>query len=360
MKKAAVIGVYGEGPDFTTGQAVKCMELIRWLQKRYGTEQVQIVNSYRWKRHPVRLFLAVIRAFRTCGRVIIMPAPHGVKVFVPMSYHLKRLFHRQVHYVVIGGWLADMLAGRPKMRRYVSAFDGVYAETRSMVLDLQDLGLENVVYMPNFRKLEEIVPKNASRIPPVRVCTYSRVVKEKGIEDAVDIVRMANDKLGGSIFLLDIYGKVEKDFEAELAELVEKNKDFVQYCGVKNAEEGIKTLSPYFALLFPTYYEGEGLAGTVLDAFASETPVIANDWKYIREIITHEENGLIYPFRNLESAAEELCRLFSDEKLYLQIQNGCFFSARRYSTDIVLTKFAETVFGEKEAVPVDGSNGENG
>lgn len=49
-KKIAVIGVYGQGPDFTTGQAVKCMELINWLKETYGTDQVQVVNTYQWKK----------------------------------------------------------------------------------------------------------------------------------------------------------------------------------------------------------------------------------------------------------------------------------------------------------------------
>lgn len=347
MKKVAVIGVYGVGPDFTTGQAVKCRELIDWLKSQYGADQVQIVNSYRWKRNPVGLFLSVVRAFKNCDRIIIMPAPHGVKVFAPLSYRLKNLFHRPVHYVVIGGWLADMLAARPKLKRCVAGLDGVYVETDSMVRDLKDLGLGNVVYLPNFRKLEKgTAPKNVNRTPPVSVCTYSRVVREKGIGDAVDIVRKANEKMGSALFGLDIYGKVDEAFKEEFQELLGKNKDFVQYCGVKDAGEGIATLAPYFALLFPSYYEGEGLAGTVLDAFASETPVIANDWKYIGEIITHGENGLIYPFRDLDTAAEELCSLYSDEKKYLQIQNGCFISARHYSTDVVLKKFAEQVFAD--------------
>ena len=53
-RKAGIIGVYGKGPEFTTGQAVKCFELISWLQDRYGPEQIMVVNTWRWKRNPIR------------------------------------------------------------------------------------------------------------------------------------------------------------------------------------------------------------------------------------------------------------------------------------------------------------------
>ncbi len=359
IKKAAVIGVYGTGPDFTTGQAVKCFELIQWLQGRYGEEEIEIVNSYGWKRRPISLFLAVIRAFMTCERVILLPAPHGVKVFIPMAYCLKKLIHRPVHYVVIGGWLADMLTVRPRLRRWVSSLDGVYVETLSMANALKRLGLPHVVHLPNFRRQgggrNLLSPSYGHRKKqPARVCIYSRIVKEKGIEDGMEIIRLANEKMGGQVFELDLYGKVGAEFESAFVALTERNKGFVHYRGVKNVGEEEQVLPFCFALLFPSYYQGEGMPGTVLDAFAWGTPVIANDWKYIKEMIVHEENGLVYPFRDVKAAANELCRLYTDEELYGTLVRGCEASAQKYSADVVLGRFAEMAFDDKNGLKTRG------
>lgn len=81
MKKVGVIGVYGRGEDFTTGQAVKCFELINWLKNKLGGNEVFIVNTYGWKKNPVGLLKNCVKAFFSCERVIILPAPNGVKVF---------------------------------------------------------------------------------------------------------------------------------------------------------------------------------------------------------------------------------------------------------------------------------------
>ncbi len=347
MKSVAVIGVYGAGPDFTTGQAVKCFELVCWFRARYGEAAVKVVNTYRWKRRPAGLFFKLIRAFCDCDQIILMPAQHGVKAFAPMAHLLKKRFRKPVYYVVIGGWLAELLTAKPWLKRCVASFDGVYVETRAMVEKLRAIGLNNAVCLPNFRRLPLKRPEKRNVWnEPARVGIYSRITKAKGIQDAVSIVREANRRAGGPRFTLDVYGKVDLAFQAEFDELLRKNADVVGYLGVKNADEGAAVLEAYFALLFPSYYEGEGFPGTILDAFAACTPVIANDWKYIREIIESRENGLIYPFRDVNAAAELLCLLYEDRELYAHICGGCWVSAKRYATDVALEKLAEAMWGE--------------
>lgn len=349
MRRLAVIGVYGTGPDFTTGQAVKCYELIRWFRARYGENTVKVVNTYHWKHRPAGVFLDLIRAFCTCEQIILMPAQHGVKVFAPMAYLLKKLLHRPLHYVVIGGWLAELLTERPWLKHCIASFDGVYVETQGMMEKLRGMGLTNGNYLPNFRILPQKPPEKPDVwAEPVRVCVYSRVIKEKGIQDAAAIVGQANRRMGRPLFALDIYGKVAPAFQAEFEELLREKVDFVRYRGVKDACEGAAVLAVYFALLFPTYYEGEGLPGTILDAFVARTPVLANDWKYIREIVKSGENGLVYPFRDVNSAAEMLCLLYEDEALYAHIRDNCWISARRYSTDAMLKNLVEAMWGKME------------
>lgn len=344
MKKTAVIGVYGVGADFTTGQAVKCFEIINWLSDKYGRDEVRVVNTYQWKKNPVKLFRNMVQAFRGCDNVILMPAQHGLRVFGPWGYWLKKIFKTRVHYVVIGGWLSETLSEKPSLRKCVASFDGIYVETKELAGKLRSLGLTKVHYMPNFRSFSGKLPVRPQvweeTIP---VCTYSRVVREKGILDAMEIVKRANRMYGKPLFHLDIYGKLQPEFKSEFESALEKNRETVRYCGVKNADQGPETLAGYFALLFPTFYEGEGFAGTILDAFAGGTPVIANDWKYNKEIIENKKNGFLYPFRDLDAAARYLCQLYGDKALYLEIQRGCMESAEAYSTDAVLGEFEKNL-----------------
>ena len=344
MKKIAVVGVYGTGPDFTTGQAVKCHTVIDWLRKEYGEKQVVVVNTYNWKKHPLNLFVELFKSMKECKNIIIMPAQNGLRVFAPLTYYINQLFNRNILYIVIGGWLASTLDTNKKLRKYVGSFSGVFVETNSMKKALEEEGLKNIFYMPNSRDIT--THKLGRKIESgniIKTCTYSRVVKSKGIEDAILICKRANEILGSQIFKLDVYGKIANDYEKEFNEIIKKNSNIVTYCGCKNADETMSVLCQYFVLIFPTYYEGEGFAGTILDAFAAELPIIANDWKYNAEIIENGRNGFIYPYRDIEAAARMLIKLYNNHDLYKNIQLGCRKSAIEYSTENIMNKFTRMI-----------------
>lgn len=344
MKKAAVVGVYGVGADFTTGQAVKCYEIINWLKKKYGQDEIEVVNTYKWKKNPLKLLVDLLNAFRRCKNIIIMPAQHGIKVFAPLAYYFGKIFKRKIHYVVIGGWLAEMLTEQPRMKKYICSFDAVHVETQEMVSQLKEIGLEQVYHMPNFRILPDRPPERQKHWQtPIPVCTYSRVVKEKGILDAIEIVKEANRYAEKNIFRLDVYGKVASEFKEEFEKAIVQNNAIMRYCGVKNANEGVDVLCKYFALLFPTYYEGEGVAGTLLDAMAAGTPPIVNEWKYNREVVVDGVNGFIYPYRNIEVAARCLCELERKNELYENMVRACLERAKYYSTDRIMHQFVTSL-----------------
>ena len=340
MKKVAIVGQYGEGPDYVTGQAVKTFFTARWLMKRFGTENVEIVNTYGWKKRPLRLFADLLTAMMRCRNVVILPAQHGVKVFAPLVAGLNRLLRRRIFYVVIGGWLAETLREKPRLLRAVARFDGVCAETESLARDLRAVGVANAWYLPNCRDYIDAPEKRFSEMPPLPVCTFSRVTESKGIADAAAICKRANAVLGRDVFRLEVYGNVVPEYQEDFEALCAREEAVMRYCGVKNADAAVETLSRQFVLLFPTYYEGECFAGTVLDAFLSRTPIIANDWKYNGEVIRDGENGFLYPYRDIDAAAERLVALYQNPALYARIQAGCEASARAFDSDCVLETLA--------------------
>lgn len=341
--KVAVIGVYGEGTEFTTGQAVKCHVVIDWLRKEYGTSEVFIVNTHRWKKNPIKMIYRTIISFIVSDNIIIMPAQNGIKVFAVLSDYLNRLFHRRLHYIVIGGWLAEMASERKKLKSHLIQFDSINVETISLLDKLKSIGFTNVFYMPNCRDYNDDFSGECllTLDQKVKVCTFSRVIKEKGIEDAVAICRKANDILQKDIFELHIYGAIGPEYKEELDKLVSVNKDIVSYCGIASANDSVKILKNYFALLFPTYYSGEGFAGTILDGFAARIPIIANDWKYNSEIIKDGENGFIYNYRDIDEAAQKMVGIYCNPEERKTIIMGCTESLERFSTQKVMSDFSK-------------------
>ena len=144
----------------------------------------------------------------------------------------------------------------------------------------------------------------------MRFCIFSRITPTKGIEDAIKAVSLANEKAGKTIATLDMYGNVEACdrpwFDAVKASMPET----VAYWGRVEFDKSVFKLKEYTALLFPTYYPGEGLAGTVIDAFAAGLPIIASDWHDNANIITDNKNGFIFPTRDVNRLAEIILDIY--------------------------------------------------
>ena len=340
MKKVGIIGVIGDGARFATGQAVKCRTILGWFEKEYGSGQVLFANIDSAKKHPVRVLHNMLRALRECTNIVFMPG-QNIEVLAPVLHLLNLFYRRKVQYIVTGGDLAEVLKKKPFLKKSIASYQGTHVQAKKLRDELKEMGIRRARYLPNCRDYVPAVPFDHWKTEPLRVCTYSRVIKEKGILDAIEICRKANETLGRRVFVLEVYGKLYDHFAAEFEEALEASKGLVTYEGVRDASETTATLRECFAILFPTYFECECFAGTALDAFGARIPIIANDWLYNSEAIRSGVDGFIYPFRDNDAAAACLVRLYRDHELYASVQRGCEKSMQRFSTDHVMRNFAK-------------------
>ena len=341
-KKIGIIGVDGEGARFATGQAVKCRTLRKWFIGAYGEDQVLFANIDSAKKHPFRVLGNMMKALKNCVNIIFMPG-QNTEIFCPAILALNRLRHRHIHYIVTGGDLAEVIKRRPSLGKQIAQFDGVYVQSVKLRDELRTMGIPKTQYLPNCRDYVPAVTFDHYAGKPLRLCTYSRVTKEKGILDAIEITKKANALIGHQAFTLEVYGKLYDAFEPEFREALKENEGLVSYQGVKKASETVDTLRGCFAILFPTYFECECFAGTALDAYSARIPIIANDWLFNSEVIRSGVDGFIYPFRDNDAAAAQLKALYDDPALYAAIQAGCEESMKRFSTDHVMNEFVKNL-----------------
>ena len=337
-KKIGLIGIGGKGARFATGQAVKSQTLLRWFTEKYGPDQVFFANIDSAKKHPFRVLKNMLTALSQCENIVFMPG-QNIEIFAPVLRLLNLPYKRKIQYIVTGGDLAEVIKKRPSLLKPVAGFDGTHVQALKLRDELRSMGVERAQYLPNCRDYIPAVETDHWDTTPLRVCTYSRVTKEKGILDAIEICRKANRLLGKDAFVLDIYGKMYDAFEPEFNAALAENEGLVSYLGVKKPEETAEVLRNYFAILFPTYFECECFAGTALDAFSARIPIIANDWLFNSEAIRDGVDGFIYPFRDNDAAAAILARLYTDRELYERIQQGCEESMQRFSTESVMGEF---------------------
>lgn len=337
--KICVIGAFGfEMLDKTTGgQPVKTRQLYYTLADHYGKENISYIETYGWKSHPLKMIFSVFREAKKCEALIMLPAHHGVQVFSRLLVYCKKKFGVRIFYDVIGGWLPEITVEDNTLSSKLMKFDGIWVETSSMKNSLVKQGFSNVTVIPNFKKLVCIKPEQFPKeyAEPYKVCTFSRVMKEKGIEDAIKAVIEINNRIGKNIFVLDIYGPVDKSYSNCFENAKMYFPNYINYCGICEPERSVDVLKNYSALLFPTYYDGEGFAGTLIDALFAGVPVIASDWKYNSEIIHDKYTGLIHRVNDIDDIIDKLMYIYREQDKWNRMRLNCIESAQIYSYENV-------------------------
>ena len=341
IRRVAVVGYFasarsaeGDSKDFG-GQTAKCRMLKEWLKSLAGVDYAE-VDTYRWKKNPLRLFSRAIREARRADVVLMALSENGLRLIMPLLLRLRNLFSFRLGYVVIGGWVAKRCEEDSMLLRKLRELDAIFAETTSMTNDLRALGLENVCYVPNAKKLEVLSEpvKVDPSARPLPVCIFSRVCREKGVTTAIEAVARVNSERGRPEFFLDIYGPVADDYREEFGRLLELHSDCVAYKGSVPAGESVGVLSRYLLLLLlPTRYYGEGFPGTIVDAFSAGLPVVTSDWQNARSIIEDGETGFIYGFDDPDGAYATLVKCLDDLNAVSRMRRSCLEESAKYTPD---------------------------
>jgi len=334
-RQFCVIGHFGFGKNMLNGQTVKTKILTAALEKTLGEEQVMKLDTHGGVKALLKLPFQTFRAMRCCDNVVILPAHRGLRIVTPMLMFWRLFFKRKLHYAVIGGWLASYLEGKKSLERQLKKFTGVYAETKTMKKALETRGFQNVTVMPNCKELS-ILSEDAlvtAAEAPFKLCTFSRVMREKGIEDAVNAVKAVNEAAGSTVYELDIYGQVDAGQTEWFEELQKTFPEYIRYGGLVPFDKSVEVLKDYFALLFPTRFFTEGIPGTVVDGYAAGVPVLSARWESFDDVIDDTCTGYGYPFGDNDALIALLQEAAAAPEKINSLKLNCLNKARDYTPD---------------------------
>ena len=335
MKKAVIVGHFGFGYDYSDGQTIKTQNIYNALTKTYGEEQIKPVDTHGSITSFIKAPFILLKAFFQYKNIVILAAHRGLRVYAPILWIYKKFFHNvRIHYAVVGGWLPSLLEKNNSLRRTVKSIDYIYVETNTMKASLESLGVKSVV-MPNLKmiKLNPTPNDIFTQDEPLPLCTFSRVMKQKGIEDAINAVVAINEKEKKICYSLDIYGSIDPAETEWFEELMAKQPEYIKYMGVVSQNQIVDTLRRYFALLFPTRFYTEGVPGTIIDAYASGLPVIVSKWQSYKDIVEEDVTGFAYEFGNTDEFEAILYRALKSPSLINSLRENCRQYAKRYSAD---------------------------
>ena len=180
MRKISIIGNFDIKNNSYNGQTIKTRIVADELESLYGASEIKCIDTAGGKSVVLRLLFQLFGCVVRSRNVIILPAQNGIKVILPLVVIYNLLFRRRIHYVVIGGWLAELLQRNRWLLPFAKRLHMIYPETQNMKTALAALGLHRVKVMPTASRCIFCLPTNSRAVIYVLcVFVYSRVSHQR-------------------------------------------------------------------------------------------------------------------------------------------------------------------------------------
>ncbi|MBQ9637329.1 MAG: glycosyltransferase [Prevotella sp.] len=335
--KILFIGGCGHGKPTTNGVAAKNYFLLSRLKEL--SPHVKAIDTDGWKRNPLILLqLCLYLSIHRRHKIIISLNTPSAYKFICVA---NRLFpRRRLCYFVIGGVLADyMRDGQVKLQPY-RCIDWFVVESQQMKKQMQALGFLNVIHLPNFKHIDYLPAKQPHQeTEPTRFVFLSRIIPEKGCDYIFEALHILNSQGLAQQVSVDFFGTIDEDYRQHFTQLTAEtpNAEYKGFLDLRESEN-YDILAAYDAMLFPTYWPGEGFPGIIVDAFIAGLPVIATDWAHNSEIIEHQQTGIIIPPHDPAELARQMQNLSNNPAEFHRMSLNCQTRARMFDVRNLLSK----------------------
>lgn len=241
-----------------------------------------------------------------------------------MELHQSKLFHHQYNRSGLMG-LADKYRAMMD-ERLVRKFD------RFVVLTEEDAKMWGE--MPNIRVIPNaanFIAQKYSDCSEKRVIAVGRLDYQKSFDRLVLVWEKVHEKMPD--WRLDIFGQGE--WKEMLQGMIDERG--LQDCMRLNGPT--KDIGKEYAessmLVMSSHYEGFPMV--MIEAMACGLPAVCFDFKCgPRDIIQHEENGLVVPDGDIDGLAEAMIRLMKDEELRKRMGENAKRVVETYSEERVM------------------------
>lgn len=344
MDRILVLGYFGYQTNQLDGQTVKTRDVYRLISEHHANTVFYDTQEFQTRRWSVFRMLGMVARSRS---LVYLPAQNNLKYVFPFIWLVAKLFGVKVHYFVIGGWLSLFLKKLPLHRFLLRRIDGIYSETARLKQELEDwYGMKNVGLFHNFRYFD-FQPAEHHTQGELHIVFMARVCRAKGLDMIFSFGDYAGQNGLSEHVSVDFYGPIKEEDRAYFFNEVSRFP-FMSYKGVLQPEDVHRNLHRYDVLVLPTHYPGEGLPGSVIDAYIAGLPVIVTRWAYATEFVEEGVSGIIVPYEDGQEAFDAaIVSLLGDEEKLSRMKVSANQYGMRFSEKVAWENLQSILFSSK-------------
>lgn len=297
-------------------------------------EEIRVLNTKRYfgflsgLRNALFLMLGTIYNAFWADIIFMNSSRGGTRLLAPFVSFIAFLFGNKFVFRPFGGDMKDYTRkfdalSRWMFKKSVLKADILYLQTKEL-MDFYASNDVNTKQLKTSRKRPaEHLVKNAASFDK-RFIFLGFVNEKKGVDQILEARQILGEE-----YTLHIYGPLKDEKYHDIATQV--------YKGILHRNEVLPTLSRYDVLLLPTYYEGEGYPGAIIEAYSLGLPVITTNWKSIPEMVKDRRTGILIEAKSTNALVDAIKMINKSNYLDLSKHAIQYFSDT-FAEDVVLEK----------------------
>lgn len=274
------------GPCFSAGKSVGGIvvlfeNLLENLRKKKVSFSVVDTNS---ANHSSRVTLWLVVGFKVLFGQYCHVSLHGTArdflYFSPFLIFSKLFLKKNYSLRKFAGSFESYFESQNKVSRYfleklMRHSDANFFETHYLVNRFVDFN-KSTFWFPNVREKQSISSKQYVEGETIKLLFLSQVARDKGVLTLIEsISKMKNVQL-------TVAGPI---IDRELEFIGTDSIENVVYVGVVAPGNVCKFMADYDCLVLPSFYDGEGYPGVIIEAFSIGLPVLTTNWRQIPELV---------------------------------------------------------------------------
>jgi glycosyltransferase involved in cell wall biosynthesis len=298
------------------------------------SSNITTLDTHYWRSNPWILFklFYLLLVKNNWDKIIVSVTPQSALRIIQILCTLSPINAKKIVYFVIGGNLPKMLDSSMVVK--MNKINRMIVEGQKIKKELIDIGINTKIdVLPNFKRVERIEIDKKE----LKFLYIGTITKSKGVFDilyAIENLEISFHFYGP----MDLNEEDQITFKSKLTEKIE----YKGYLNILNNEKAAYTvLSKYTALVFPTYYPGEGFPGVFIDAFIAGLPIITTNWNMNEEIVINGFNGRIINVQDIQGLRDAILwyqNNFLQDEYLIHVKNAVR-SAQNYSYPKVLSDY---------------------
>lgn len=325
------------------GATILAENILKFLEQepRLSITHQNIRKTWKPKLHLIDHLMWAIK-FPFAIRKHDVVSFHGTWDFnftvAPILWIWAKLLNKKIIFQIIGGNFISIYKKLPFFIRPIFDYtilrsDFVFLESYEHVNYFKSRNV-NSVWVPNARK--PIHDVKTSEIFEKKFVYLSRIIPEKGVDEIIEVSNRLPDD-----YKIDIIGPLNERYYQE-NQLRRGKANFINKLVDPNELKYI--LSQYDVLLLPSYFNGEGYPGIIIDSLVLGMPVITTYWKALPEMVQHKENGYLIEVKNVDQLEEAI--LHFNVENYPKYREKALKSFDNFNSEIVFQKIVNSYLNE--------------